>query len=511
MLDCRAIASPSLTQTLGSGLGDLNQMTRVLIVDDQKVIRQGLKALLEPEPSIEVVGMAADGRVALEQIKTLCPDVVLMDMNMPGMDGVTATRAVSQQFKATKVVILTGFEDVQHLTEAMRAGAKGFLTKDTSSKTLITAVQTVCAGGIHLGPGQLDKIVAEAPDVLKQRADLAMLGKATLLSQYAYRAIRKSFKKMSQTETEVLKDLDPEPLHQMRVGMRRLRTTVQSLDSILKWPKNANDKSVRAIARTLGDVRDLDVLKITLENLCSSQLPSLEQTQLTTIVSNLQQKRQHDFGQLQKTLNSSRWRKLRIAVQDWLEHPHFQAIATQPVPDILPELLLPLLSQLFLHPGWLVSPSIRLTRQHLPRKVGSQQEMAELSSFLQQHGEVLHSLRKQVKQVRYQAELFMKFYGADFTAQVAELRNIQEILGQLQDRCVLQSVLAEHLDTNLAVAMPVLARQLQHEQWNIWRDFHLIRQRYLDRAFRRSLYQQVITPWNPERETELKALCPSVS
>ena len=136
-------------------------MIRVLLVDDQTLIRQGIKLLLEIEPDIQVVGQAANGREALQQAETLHPDVVLMDVRMPEMDGVAATRELSVRFPEVKVIILTTFEDDETVFEGLKAGARGYLLKDISSEEMADAVRKVAVGEALIQSRITRKVLAE--------------------------------------------------------------------------------------------------------------------------------------------------------------------------------------------------------------------------------------------------------------------------------------------------------------------------------------------------------------
>ena len=132
-------------------------MIRVLLVDDQTIIRQGLRSLLESKPDLVVVGEAENGQKALQQVEALQPDVVLMDIRMPGMDGVAATQSITQMFANTKVLVLTTFDDDEYVSQAMRVGANGYLLKDTPSEELALAIRLIHRGYTQLGPGLLEK------------------------------------------------------------------------------------------------------------------------------------------------------------------------------------------------------------------------------------------------------------------------------------------------------------------------------------------------------------------
>jgi DNA-binding NarL/FixJ family response regulator len=138
-------------------------MIRVVLIDDQHLIRQGLKALLELEPDLQVVGEGENGQMAIALVETLQPDVVLMDIRMPVMDGVAATREINQQFPGTKVLVLTTFDDDQYVAEALRCGAMGYLLKDTPSEELAAAIRSIHRGYTQLAPGLVEKIMAKVP------------------------------------------------------------------------------------------------------------------------------------------------------------------------------------------------------------------------------------------------------------------------------------------------------------------------------------------------------------
>jgi DNA-binding NarL/FixJ family response regulator len=134
---------------------------RVLLVDDQTLIRQGIRVLLEIEADIQVAGQAANGREALEQVESLHPDVVLMDVRMPEMDGVEATREICARFPNVGVIILTTFEDDETVFEGLKAGARGYLLKDISSEEMAEAVRKVAAGEALIQPSITRKVLAE--------------------------------------------------------------------------------------------------------------------------------------------------------------------------------------------------------------------------------------------------------------------------------------------------------------------------------------------------------------
>ncbi len=140
-------------------------MIQILLVDDQYIIRQGLKTMLESNPDMQVIGEAENGQRAIDQIPLLQPDIVLMDIRMPVMDGVAATGAIAQLYPDLKILILTTFDDDEYVSKAMRLGAKGYLLKDTEPDELAMAIRAVIKGHTQLGPGLFEKAIAPITSV----------------------------------------------------------------------------------------------------------------------------------------------------------------------------------------------------------------------------------------------------------------------------------------------------------------------------------------------------------
>jgi DNA-binding NarL/FixJ family response regulator len=139
----------------------MTEPIRILLVDDQRLMREGLRILLELEPDLEIAGEAENGEAALAAYGALQPDVVLMDVRMPGMDGVEATWRLRECWPQARVIILTTFDDDEYIFEGLRAGALGYLLKDVSGQDLAEAVRTVAGGGALIQPSVARKVVAE--------------------------------------------------------------------------------------------------------------------------------------------------------------------------------------------------------------------------------------------------------------------------------------------------------------------------------------------------------------
>ena len=158
-------------------------MIRVLLVDDQALLRMGFRLILEAEADIEVVGEAGEGATGVSMTSALHPDVVLMDVRMPTMNGIEATASITAADPAVKVLILTTFDLDEYVLAGLKAGAAGFLLKDTPPAELITAIRTVCAGDAVLAPAAtrrlIDQYLPLVPDAERQTAQQALLAELT--------------------------------------------------------------------------------------------------------------------------------------------------------------------------------------------------------------------------------------------------------------------------------------------------------------------------------------------
>lgn len=302
------------------------------------------------------------------------------------------------------------------------------------------------------------------------------------LGDWAAIAIDKHLKKVIKHEANVLKDKNPEDLHQMRVGMRRLRSAMTGFAPALKLPKAAQEKKVGKIARILGNLRDLDVLKAALENEYKPSLPSQEQKSLETALEELNKQRDCVLIEVKKTLHSKRYKSLKQSLTKWLKEPEYHDIAQMPIEEVLPDLLLPEISKLLLHPGWLLGSEIKVA------------EIETVEKLLAEDGDVLHSLRKQIKRTRYQMEVFSEFYGEGYTAYLEDVKSIQEVLGKIQDGAVLTDFLKEASDSNIKHSTPTLANQLSQTSYEAWQQWQNLQHRYLNIDVRKGFHMAILEP-----------------
>ena len=162
-------------------MGEAQALIRVVLADDQGLVRAGFRALLDAQDDIEVVGEAVDGEAAARLAAELSPDIVLMDIRMPGMDGLAATRRIvdDERSARVRVVILTTFGLDEYVFEAIRSGASGFLVKDTEPEELVQAVRVVAGGDALLSPGVTKKLIAEFAARAKEPRATEGLGELT--------------------------------------------------------------------------------------------------------------------------------------------------------------------------------------------------------------------------------------------------------------------------------------------------------------------------------------------
>jgi DNA-binding NarL/FixJ family response regulator len=224
---------------------------RVLLVDDQHIVRQGLATILKYTPGMDVVGEASDGQEAIALARTLGPDVVLMDLKMPRMGGIPATRRICQEMPQTQVIILTTYDSDDLVFEGIKAGAKGYLLKDASSETLVDAIQGVVQGESQIDPTVARKVLAEFRRLSAEPSSLP--------PQAASDAATGEIEPLTPREEEVL-HLLVEGLSNREIGAQLHLTegTVKNYVSAIIAKLQANDRThavVTALRRGLVELR----------------------------------------------------------------------------------------------------------------------------------------------------------------------------------------------------------------------------------------------------------------
>ena len=285
---------------------------------------------------------------------------------------------------------------------------------------------------------------------------------------WAYKAIAKHYNKFIKYEEKVLKDKDPENLHQMRVGMRRLRSAVSGFTPAVDLPSVVTPVNIGKIAKILGELRDLDVLQETLVTQYQPYLLESERESFELVLKKLKKRRKSAFKTVVKTLKSKFYSKLKSNCESWLDNPAYQAIAAIEIQQVLPDLLLPQISHLLLHPGWLIGVEIIDGKIDL---AGESTIKLEGDLALTEE-KTLHDLRKVAKKIRYNMELFKDIYHQNYSNYLQEIEEVQEILGVMQDCYVLESFLSDVLERDLAETLPTfkkIIRENRQQQWQKWR------------------------------------------
>ncbi|MEM7760188.1 MAG: CHAD domain-containing protein [Cyanobacteria bacterium P01_A01_bin.40] len=313
---------------------------------------------------------------------------------------------------------------------------------------------------------------------------------AVNLDEWAEIAIAKYTRKFFKYEARVLEDKDPEDLHQMRVAMRRLRSAIAGFALAVDLPDAVSEKNIGKIGRSLGKLRDLDVMLAKLTNEYRPLLPIAEQKILDRVIKSLTRQRGRELKQVRKTINSKLYLSFEEELKYWLKHPSYQSMGKLAIYPLLPDLLLPQISQFLLHPGWLVGTTIKDGIIQFPQ-ILNQEAIVQLVST---EDYLLHDLRKLAKKTRYNLELFSPLYNDTYNRYLSQIEQIQEILGQIQDFHVLRKILEKALKTAIATQLPTLAELLLSGRYYKWLEWEVMQREFLQEQTRRKLRQTVQHP-----------------
>ncbi|PAX57043.1 CHAD domain-containing protein [Brunnivagina elsteri] len=328
------------------------------------------------------------------------------------------------------------------------------------------------------------------------------------LGNYTYQAIQKHFKKILKWEKTVKKDEDTEALHQMRVGMRRLRTVVSSFGFAVNLPKTACDRNIGKIARKLGELRDLDVLKESIETNFQTGLTNQELKYLQKAFDVFDKHRENVALSVKETLKDARYKLLKSSLNQWLEEPSYQESAKLAIELVLPDLLLPEVSKFLLHPGWQFDMYLDTsTLSHLNDSDNFKEEdkKKEIHRYLARNNELLHSLRKQSKRLRYQMELFVEFYDETYAGYVGDVKNIQDILGEIHDIDVLEEWFHDIFGSEFTEKLPTFVNLLAEKRHQLWQRWLPLQQRYMQTDTRHQLHLAILKPiQKPYSQAELQ-------
>jgi len=312
----------------------------------------------------------------------------------------------------------------------------------------------------------------------------------------AAEALNTCMTKAEQYEQAVIQNQDPEDLHQMRVQLRRLRTAIQVFAPSLRLPPKAQEAQVAKVARQLGQLRDLDVIGMTLRDQFVPDLPDAERAYLEPVMSYLAKRQKKAHKQVKKALKGDRYHTLKAKLHKWAASPDCNATARLSIEAVLPDLMMPLVSRLWLHPGWLMGtkvtkgafkPDPRLTNERVDAIVADQSE-------------TLHGLRKQVKRVRYQLKFVSEHYGDRLDSDLQRFSDLQDLLGSLQDSLVLEAFLSAALP-DWQRQLPTLKSLLVDSRHRAWQQWQTHQAYFLDAQHRAALRQVLLTPGPDQPES----------
>ena len=282
---------------------------------------------------------------------------------------------------------------------------------------------------------------------------------------YALDLIQRQVRRLGKLQGEVLADRDPEPLHQLRVSLRRLRTALTQFGPALVLPDSVTDRRIAAVARRTGLCRDLDVLQLRLQQQLLPRLPDHEQQALEGPMKRLARDRSQAFDTLKEALHSSRYLKLLARLHKWQQRPRYTPLGQLPLAAWLFDWQAPFTAALFLHSGWTVEDPT---------------------------AEALHDLRKRIKAARYALEHLEDWCEPALKAWIQELRQAQELLGELHDLQILSHTLAGSGNTLKSHRLPVLRSELEGQQAEHWLRWREQAQRLQQDSHRRAIHRQLL-------------------
>ncbi len=300
---------------------------------------------------------------------------------------------------------------------------------------------------------------------MDQGMDHTPEGSAQASGPYAADLIRTQTRRLGKLQPDVLADEDPEPLHQLRVSLRRLRTALGQFAPALDLPEGISDRRIARVARRTGLCRDLDVLRQRLVGDLTPHLPESERRALRPMLKRLGRDRRLAFEGLTEGLRSAAYLKLLARLNQWQAGPRFTALGALPVEPWLFEWQAQVSAGLFLHPGWFTADP---------------------------QASELHDLRKRIKGVRYALENLEPFAGAGLAGWIGELRRCQDSLGDLHDLQVLSEALEDQLDGKRLGCLPVLLEGIAARTRARWQDWQQQNRSLRSDPSRRALYEALL-------------------
>jgi len=198
---------------------DKSKHIKILIIDDQQIVIDGLSALVGSTPDLKIVAGVNDPELVLEKVQEHHPDVILMDLNMPGKDGIECTKELKEAIPDIKILMLTGYDEIELIRESLRKGARGYLLKNTGKDELVTAIKVVAAGGRYLDNSVQDKIIQSFTDEIPGRTDAPENNISELLSKRENEILRLLIqgKKSSEIASELFISINTVDTHRKNI------------------------------------------------------------------------------------------------------------------------------------------------------------------------------------------------------------------------------------------------------------------------------------------------------
>ncbi|WP_373480848.1 CHAD domain-containing protein [Geminocystis sp.] len=306
---------------------------------------------------------------------------------------------------------------------------------------------------------------------------------AITLADYSYNAIATQTKKIIKYEEKILTEDNPENLHQLRVAMRKLRSILSVFNSTLKLPLIINDKNIGDLARILGKQRDLDILKINLQDKFNQGISNIETQFIEKIIADINKPSSQDTQEIKLILSTKKYHKLKKSLLNWLDKPQFKGMANVKIQSILPFLLFPQISYFYLQSAWFIGTTINENGDILVNNLSKE----EVNLLIDKEGKNLHKLRKEAKKTRYQLELFTDFYPIEYTEYIDFIKNGQEVLGVIQDNICLQDYLNKEIGKKWLIKLPNLYNLIIQDQYIIWQKWQQLQTKIFTKDYQSNL------------------------
>ena len=329
-------------------------------------------------------------------------------------------------------------------------------------------------------------------DVIEQDFALVIAQDQAKIGGYGYQIISQQSQRIAALKASVLADKDSENLHQMRIATRRLTAAVLLFADAMemrsaKGKKKSAQKVARALRRlthSLGGVRDMDVMGQWFSDALqkdkeSSRFSKKEKKTMTALLKTIKKRRKKNVSKLENTLKSDRYKKLIGQFQQWTAQPAFTEAAQAPAAEAAAKKIIDPIATLLQHPAWTMASGRVSERGEAHFAPITNLTLEQLNQELEENGELLHNLRKEIKNVRYQAEFFRGLYGITYAAQVREFRKLQKILGSLQDQIVISQFLADELGKKWEKKLPTIAADFQNSRLALWEQWQPYQKKYL--------------------------------